>query len=41
MWGVVIKDDKYIKALLSEDDPAEPSSNFKTPTVDEIFLVEP
>ncbi len=37
-WGVINEDHKYIKALLSEDDPAKPSSNFEPPTVDEDFL---
>ncbi len=39
-WGVVDEDDKYIKALLSKDDPAKLSMNFEPPNVDEDILVE-
>ncbi len=39
-WSVVDEDDKFIKAFLSEEDPAKPSFNFDPPTVDEENLVE-
>ncbi len=36
-WGVANEHEKYIKAFMSEDDQAKPSSIFELPTVDEDF----